>query len=167
MKIPSHSLYNRMSAELRDEFFGWYLSANPGYEEMLSWLDARGISASNGSLWTLVNKHIATWKIDQAISAGDDEAAALPANIDGKTKERVRALKFDLVMSDLTAQQKIAYLAYDQRERELEEKQRTSREIAVDALLREADGDPAATDLLKRFLAAIDAKRALAAGGAA
>jgi len=160
MKINSNSLYSRMGKELRDEFFGWYLAENPGYEEMLAWFDARGVAASNGSLWTLTTKHISTWKIDQAIAAGDEEADALPSDIDVKTKERVRGLKFDLVMSDLTAQQKLAYLAYDQRERELSEKQRTAREIAVDALLKEADGDPAATALLQQFLQAIDARRA-------
>lgn len=111
MKIKSDSLYNRMGKELRDEFFGWYLSENPSYEEMLGWFDQRGLPASNGAVWTLTNKHIATWKIDQAVSAGDEEADALPSDVDAKTRERVKALKFDLVMSDLSAQQKLSLLA--------------------------------------------------------
>jgi|GEM_PF-7060540 len=155
MKINSNSLYSRMGKALRDEFYPWYLAENPSYDEMLAWFEARGVGASNGSVFTLVNRHIATWKIDQAVLASDEEVAALPADVDGRTRERLRAMKFDLVMSDLSAQQKMAYLAYDLKERELAEKQRSAREAAVDALLAEAAGNAAAEAALKTFLAAL------------
>lgn len=162
MKIKSDSLYSRLGQELRDEFFPWYLSDNPSYDDMLAWCSQRAVSASNGSLWTLVNRHLPVWRLGKSIEAADEEAAALPPDADSRTRERVRALRFDLVMRDLTPNQTMAYLSHDLKERELEEKRRTARETAVDALLTEAGGDPAATALLKRFLEAVDARRAQA-----
>jgi hypothetical protein len=165
MKIKSDSLYSRMGKAFRDAFFPWFMTENPSYRDMAAWFADRGVATSDGAVWTLVNRHIATWKLERALEAGDEEAAALPEGADEVIRERVRALKFDLVLSDLTAQQKLAYLSHDLKERELAEKKRTAREAAVDALLEEAGGDPAAAELLKRFLAAVDAKRAAGRGG--
>jgi len=162
MKIKSNSLYSELGrAGIRDEFFVWYLAENPGYREIAEWMASRGVRASDGALWTLVNRHIAVWKVDKAIEGGEEEGRALPPDVDDRVRERVKALRFDLVLSDLTAQQKLAYLVQDHKERELELKAQNLRDAGVQALMEEAEGNDAAKAALQTFLSALDASRQL------
>lgn len=144
-----------------DEFFAFVATEAPGFRDMLAWLEERGVAASMGAVHNLVTYHMGVWRAEQAVAAADQELATLPADADEKIRDRIRMLKFDLAMRDLSAKQMLAVWKLDQAEREMSEKARGARELAVDALLKEADGNPAAKAALAAFLQALDAGKAV------
>ena len=115
MKIRSDSLYAELGrAELRDEFFAWFASASPSYEEMGKWLKARGAKSTLGALHNLVTVHYAQWRIAKSIEAADAEALSLPENIDQQTRDRIKGLRLDLAMRDISVDQALALIRLDQ-----------------------------------------------------
>lgn len=140
-----------------DDFFAYLVAQSPSYDDMRAWLSERGVSTSIGALHNLISYHYGTWKYQQAIAAAKDSASDLP-DVDPDTmKKRVAAMKCDLVMSTLTAQQQLAVWKLDQAERDLALRNMSMREAAVDALLKEAEGNEEAKEKLNEFLAALDA----------
>ena len=99
------------------------------------------------------------WRTQQAVQAADEAVMDLPADADAKLVERIHGLKFDLTMRDLTVAQQLKVWQLDQAERELVMKGQNQRDLAVDALLKEADNNERAKAALTQFLAAIDAGR--------
>ena len=157
MTPRTDSLFARLKRDGNlDEFFAFVATEAPGFRDMLAWMEERGIAASMGAVHNLVTYHMGVWRAQQAVAAADQEMASLPADADEKLRERIRMLKFDLTMRDLSVQQQLAVWKLDQTERDLAEKARNAREVAVDALLKEAEGNPAAKAALAAFLSALD-----------
>jgi hypothetical protein len=158
MNPRSDSLFARLKrAAQLDEFFAFVATDAPGFRDMLAWLEERGVAASMGAVHNLVTYHMGVWRAEQAVRASDEAVAELPSDADEKLRERIRMLKFDLTMRDLSVQQQLAVWKLDQTERELAGKDRNARDLAVDALLKEAEGNPAAKAALAAFLQALDA----------
>jgi len=160
MKPRSDSLFAELSRlDLLDEFFAFVASQMPSYEDMRGWLAERGHKASLAALHNLVTYHMGVWNARQAVRASEEAGVDLPADADERLKKRIAALKFDLTMRDLSVQQQLAVWKLDQTERELNGRERNAREMAVDALLAEAEGNEEARGHLERFLAALDVSR--------
>jgi len=161
MRARSDSLYARLLREgLLDEFFGFVATSAPGYREMLAWMAEHDIDTSLGALHNLVTYQMGVWRTEQALRASEEAQSELPANADETLRQRIKGLKFDLTMRDLSVQQQLAVWKLDQAERELAEKSRSARDAAVDALLAEADGNAEAKAALSQYLAALDRSRA-------
>ena len=157
MKIRSDSLFATLTRSGKlDDFFAFVATSSPSYKQMLEWLSERGLSTSLGALHNLVTYHMGVWSARQAIAASEENAVELPADADERLRNRIASLKFDLTMRDLSAAQQLTVWKLDQAERELNEKNRTMREQAVDALLAEANGNEEAKRHLTAFLAALD-----------
>lgn len=149
---------------LLDDFFSLVSEKAPSYDDMRAWLSERGVSCSAGALHNLITYQYGTWKYQQAIASAQDSANDLP-DVDPDTmRKRVAAMKCDLVMSTLTAQQQLAIWKLDQAERDLALRNMSMREAAVDALLKEAEGNELAKIMLNEFLAALDAGKEAANG---
>ena len=161
MKIRSDSLAANLTrlGEL-DNFFAFVATEAPAYKDMLAWLSERGLSTSVGAIHNLVTYHMAAWRFDQSCKASEEETFTLPANADEATRNRVKAMKFDLTMRDLAAAQQLTVWKLDLAERELQAKNQTAREAGVQALMAEAEGNPEAKAALAAFLAALDKAKA-------
>ena len=157
MKIRSDSLAaNLTRLGSLDDFFAYVATEAPAYKDMHAWLSERGLSTSVGAIHNLVTYHMAAWRYDQSCKASEEESFTLPANADEATKNRVKAMKFDLTMRDLSAAQMIIMWKLDLAERELAAKNQGVREAGVQALMDEAEGNPAAKTALAAFLAALE-----------
>lgn len=156
MKIRPDSLCGRLkSRDALTDFFGWVSAENPPYKEMLAWCKKRGVPTSVGAINNLITFHMGVWKTEQAIKAAEETELALPADTDAMTRERIKALKFDLCMSQLSSQQQMQLLKLQLAERELELKTANVRDAGVQALMDEADGNDRAKAALTEFLAAL------------
>lgn len=156
MKIRSDSLYARLDGkELLDEFFGWVAAEAPGYREMQDWFASKRIETSAGAINNLITYHMGVWRTRQAVAAADEAVMDLPHDADAKLIERIHGLKFDLTMRDLTVPQQLKVWQLDQAEREMAMKNQNLRDAAVDALLKEAEGNERAKAALSEFLAAL------------
>lgn len=149
---------------LTDDFFAHVATQAPSYEDMRAWLSARGVAASVGALHNLVTYHMGIWNASKAFNAASESINDLPEGCDDFTKKRISGLKLDLVMRDLSAQQQLAVWKLDQAERDLALRGKSMRDAAVDALLKEADGNEEAKEKLNEFLAALDARKEAANG---
>ena len=159
-KIKSNSLYSRMlKAGVLDDFFGLVASEAPGYEEMRAWCEEHDIRASNGALHTLITHHMGAWRARKAIEAVREEELYIPADADEQIRERLRGMRLDLALRDLSERTAVALLKLDLQERELAHKNASLRETGVQALMDEARGNAAAEEALRAFLAALDAAR--------
>jgi hypothetical protein len=157
MKPRSDSLFAELTRlNLLDEFFAFVSAQMPSYDEMRKWLAERNQRASLAALHNLVTYHMGVWNASQAVKASEEVTFDLPEGADERLRKRIAALKFDLTMRDLSVQQQLAVWKLDQTERELSNKERSAREMAVDALLAEADGNEEAKAHLANFLAALD-----------
>jgi len=157
MKIRPDSLCGRLkSAGQLDEFFSWLDAENPDYKEMMRWLKKQGIPTSVGAVNNLITYHMGVWKTEQSIKAADEMELALPADTDQITRERIKALKFDLCMAQLSSKQQMQLLKLQLSERELDIKTANLRDTGVQALMDEADGNERAKAALAEFLAALD-----------
>ena len=157
MKVRPDSLYRRLEKkELLHEFFGWVAAEAPTFKEMMSFCRRRHIRTSTGAISNLITYHMGIWRTQQALQAADEAVMTIPEGSDTKLVERIHGLKFDLTMRDLTAPQQIKVWQLDQAERELAMKNQNQRDVAVDALLKEADGNEKAKAALAEFLAALD-----------
>lgn len=141
---------------LMDDFFAYVATEAPSYEDLRAWLSGRGVSASVGALHNLVTYHMGIWSSRNAMKAAEAELETLPDGCDDMVKRRVGGLKLDLVMRDLTAQQQLAVWKLDQTERDLALRGQSMRDAAVDALLKEAEGNDEAKAALNVFLSALD-----------
>jgi hypothetical protein len=165
-KIRDDSLYARLKkAGLLDDFFAFVAADEPGYKELHAWCDEHRVKTSNGGLHTCITHHMAVWRTRKAISAVEEEDLALPADTDDKVRERLRGLRLDLSLRDLSEKTAVTLLKLDFQERELAAKNQTAREAGVQALMAEAEGNDAAKAALSVFLAALETARAK--GGAA
>ncbi len=161
MKIHSDSLYAKLARlGLLDEFFGYVASDEPGYKELHAWLSERNLKSSNGALHNIIANHMAVWRTRKAVEAVEEEDLSIPADCDAKVRERLRGLRLDLALRDLSEKSAVTLLKLDLAERELAHKQQGLRETAVQALMDEAEGNDAAKAHLAAFLAALDAVRA-------
>ena len=88
----------------------------------------------------------------------------LPEGCDEIVRKRIGGLKLDLVMRDLSSQQQLAVWKLDQAERDLALRNMSMREAAVDALLKEAEGNDEAKAALGEFLAALEKGKEAAHG---
>jgi len=115
MKIRSDSLYATLGrlGQL-DEFFAWYQAECPSYQAMCEWLSERSIESSNGAIHNLVTYHLQQWRVARAIAAADSEVLELPADIDDQTRARIKALRLDLAMRDISVDQALALIRLDQ-----------------------------------------------------
>lgn len=166
-KIRDDSLYMRLKkAGMLDAFFAFVAADEPGYKELHAWCRERGVKTSNGALHTLIAHHMGVWRSRKAIEAVEAEDLALPADVDDKVRQRLRGLRLDLALRDLSEKSAVALLKLEQAERELALKEKSLRDAGVDALMAEAEGNDRAKAALQAFLAALDAARA-AKGGAA
>lgn len=166
MKPRSDSLFAELTRlNLLDDFFAFVSTQMPSYDDMRGWIAERGHKASLAALHNLVTYHMGVWNARQAVKASQEEEVTLPADADEKLRKRISALKFDLAMRDLSVQQQLAVWKLDQTERELNGRERNAREMAVDALLAEADGNEEAKAYLAKFLAAIDSHKGTKEGG--
>ena len=160
-KIKSNSLYGRLlKAGLLDDFFAFVAADQPGYKELHAWCAERNVRASNGALHTLITHHMGAWRARMAIAAVREEELSIPADADDKVRERLRGMRLDLALRDLSERTAVALLKLDLQERELAHKNASLREAGVQALMDEARGNAAAEAALKAFLAALDAARA-------
>jgi hypothetical protein len=139
-----------------DDFFTLVATEAPSYDDMRTWLSARGVSASVGALHNLVTYHMGVWNARNAIAAAEESVETLPAGCDDILKKRIGGMKLDLVMRDLSSQQQLAVWKLDQAERDLALRNMSMREAAVDALLKEAEGNDEAKQKLNEFLAALE-----------
>ena len=144
---------------LIDDFFAHVATDAPSYEDMRAWLSERGVSASVGALHNLVTYHMGAWSAANAIRAAEESVDSLPEGCDDLVKKRVAGMKLDLVMRDLSSQQQLAVWKLDQAERDLALRNMSMREAAVDALLKEAEGNDEAKAALNEFLAALERGR--------
>ena len=129
MKIRSDSLYAELGrAGLRDEFFAWFAVATPSYAEMVAWLAERGVKSSLGALHNLVTVHYTQWRIQKSVEAADAEALSLPDNVDQVTRDRIRGLRLDLAMRDITVDQALSLIRLDQ---DKEKNEISSRKLAL------------------------------------
>lgn len=156
MKIRPDSLCGRLKSKgALSDFFDWVNAENPTYKDMMAWMKDRGVATSVGAVNNLITYHMGVWKTEQSIKAADEMELALPADTDQITRERIKALKFDLCMSQLTAQQQMQLLKLQLSERELDIKTANVRDAGVQALMDEAEGNEAAKAALTQFLAAL------------
>jgi hypothetical protein len=150
MKIRSDSLYATLGRLGHlDEFFAWYQAECPSYQAMREWLSERRIESSLASLHNLVTYHLQHWRVAKAIDAADAEVLALPANIDAQTRDRIKALRLDLAMRDISVDQALALIRLDQdKERTdlaarklamLEAREAKTKEIVGDSKLSDAE----------------------------
>jgi hypothetical protein len=143
MKIRSDSLYATLGRLGHlDDFFAWYQAECPSYQAMCEWLSERSIETSNGAIHNLVTYHLQQWRVAKAIAAADAEVLELPANIDDQTRARIKALRLDLAMRDISVDQALALIRLDQ------DRDRTdlaSRKLAI-LEAREAKARTALTD---------------------
>lgn len=161
MKIRSDSLYSKLqAADLLNEFFELVAAQSPDYKDMMAWFKTRKIQTSVGAIANLITYHMGIWRTQQAVQAADEAVMDLPADADAKLVERIHGLKFDLTMRDLTVAQQLKVWQLDQAERELAMKGQNQRDLAVDALLKEADNNERAKAALTEFLAALDEAKA-------
>lgn len=159
-KPRSDSLAATLTREgLLDDFFAWVAAEAPSYDDMRIWLSCKGISASVGALHNLVSYQMGIWKAQQAMKAAEEATAELPEGSDAMLSNRIAGMKFDLVLSNLTAKQQLAVWKLDLVERELAHRNQSMRDAAVDALLQEAEGNERAKAALGEFLAALDAAK--------
>jgi hypothetical protein len=115
MKIRSDSLYATLGRlDQLDEFFAYYIAENPSYQDMTAWLSERSISTSNGALHNLIAYQLQRWRIAKAIESADAEVLTLPADIDDQTRARIKALRLDLAMRDISVDQALALIRLDQ-----------------------------------------------------
>jgi len=115
MKIRPDSLYAELGRlNLRDEFFAWYAVESPSYAQIGEWLAARGLKSSLAALHRLVNSHYSQWRIAKAVEAADEEVLALPENVDQVTRDRIKGLRLDLAMRDISVDQALALIRLDQ-----------------------------------------------------
>ncbi len=160
MKARSDSLFATLERDGKlDAFFGFVATAAPSYAEMLDWFAGEGYRTSMGAVHNLVTYHMGVWRARQAVAASAEAVADLPPDADEKLRERIRTLKFDLTMRDLSVQQQLAVWKLDQVEREMAAKNRSARDLAVDALLAEAQSNDEAKAALGAFLAALERGR--------
>lgn len=160
-RIKSNSLFSRLlKAGLLDDFFAFVAADQPGYKELHAWCADRHVRTSNGALHTLITHHMGAWRARQAIEAVREEELSIPADADDKVRERLRGMRLDLALRDLSERTAVALLKLDLQERELAHKNASLREAGVQALMDEARGNAAAEAALKAFLAALDAARA-------
>lgn len=156
MKIRSDSTYAELTRlGLLNEFFAFVATEAPSYELMRQWLSERGLRASLAALHNLVTYHMGVWNAQQAVQASEEVSMQLPADADEKLRNRIHSLKFDLTMRDLSVQQQLVVWKLDQTERELAAKNKSARDLAVEALLDEAKGNDEAKKYLTLFLEAL------------
>ena len=149
---------------LLDDFFAFVATQAPSYEDMRTWLSERGVSSSVGALHHLVTYHMGVWSAKNAMEAASESMETLPDGCEDIIKRRIGGLKLDLVMRDLTSQQQLAVWKLDQAERDLALRGQSLRDTAVDALLKEAEGNDEAKAALNVFLAALDAGKEVSHG---
>ena len=142
--------------ELLNEFFELVAADAPSYRDMLDWFRQRKVPTSSGAISNLITYHMGIWRTRQAVQAADEAVMDLPPDADAKLVERIHGLKFDLTMRDLTVPQQLQVWKLDQAERELAIKNQNLRDAAVEALLKEADGNERAKAALSEFLAALE-----------
>lgn len=129
MKIRSDSTYAELTRLGHlDEFFAYVATQAPSYEQMRQWLSERGLRVSLAALHNLVTYHMRQWRVQQAISASSSEALDLPADIDQKTRDQIRALKLDLAMSEISVDQQLTLIRLEQDQSRIE---LASRKIAM------------------------------------
>lgn len=166
-KIRDDSLYARLrKAGLLDAFFAFVAADEPGYKELHAWCKDHNVKTSNGALHTIITHHMAVWRTREAIKAVEEEDLALPADTDSKVRERLRGLRLDLSLRDLSEKTAVTLLKLDFQERELAAKNQSARDAGVDALMAEAEGNTEAKAALAAFLSALDKARS-GKGGAA
>jgi hypothetical protein len=150
MKIRSDSLFAELGRlGLRDEFFAWFATESPSYDAMRKWLSERNLEASVGALHNLVTRGMPQWRIAKAIEAADAEALTLPPDIDEQARSRIRALRLDLAMRDISVDQALALIRLDQdKERNdlaarklamLEAREAKAKSVVSDARLTDAE----------------------------
>lgn len=123
MKIPSHSLYAKLTrANLLDEFYVWFYQEHPGYKEITKWLEERGLPHSAGAIHTLLRVHSLHWKVDQAERRAAATAATLPKDTDRQIRQQLRAKEFDLAFAELSTTEALNLLRFDVERRALEGK---------------------------------------------
>ncbi len=149
---------------LLDDFFAYVSTQAPSYEDMRAYLSERGVSSSAGSLHNLVTYHMGVWSARNAMAAAEESMQTLPEGCDEIVRKRIGGLKLDLVMRDLSSQQQLAVWKLDQAERDLALRNMSMREAAVDALLKEAEGNDEAKAALGEFLAALEKGKEAAHG---
>lgn len=138
MKIPSHSLYAKLvRANQLDEFFVWYYREHPGYKEITSWLEERGLPHSAGAIHTLLRVHSLHWKVEQSERRAAATAASLPKNTAEMIRQQLELKEFDLSMADLTVQEQISLLNYNVTRNALQGKAELEKEKL--ALKRESE----------------------------
>ena len=162
MKIRSDSLFAELGrANLRDDFFAWFAVATPSYAEMVAWLAERGVKSSLAALHNLVTVHYAQWRIQKSIEAADAEALSLPDNVDQVTRDRIRGLRLDLAMRDITVDQALSLIRLDQ---DREKNEIAGRKLALlearEAKLNETISDPSLTpeEQMAKFKAILGVK---------
>jgi hypothetical protein len=129
MKIRSDSTYAELTRLGHlDEFFAYVATQAPSYEQMRQWLSERGLRVSLAALHNLVTYHMRQWRVQQAISASSSESLDLPADIDQKTRDQIRALKLDLAMSEISVDQQLTLIRLEQDQSRIE---LASRKIAM------------------------------------
>jgi len=148
MKIRSDSTYAELTRLGHlDEFFAYVATQAPSYEQMRQWLSGRGLRVSLAALHNLVTYHMRQWRVQQAISASSSEALDLPADIDQKTRDQIRALKLDLAMSEISVDQQLTLIRLEQDQSRIE---LASRKIAMlearESSAKDIVGNAALTD---------------------
>ena len=157
MKIRPDSLCGRLKSRAKlGEFFDWVAAENPDYKAMMKWFKKRGIKTSVGAVNNLITYHMGVWKTEQSMKAADEMELALPADTDQVTRERIKGLKFDLCMAQLTVPQQMQMLKLQIAERELDLKSANLRDAGVQALMDEAEGNEKAKAALAEFLDALE-----------
>jgi hypothetical protein len=150
MKIRSDSLYATLGRLGHlDDFFAWYQAECPSYEAMREWLSERHVSSSLAAIHNLITYHLQQWRISKAIAAADAEALSLPENIDDQTRARIKALRLDLAMRDISVDQALALIRLDQdKERTdlaakklamLQAREAKTRDVVADSKLSDAE----------------------------
>lgn len=147
MKIRSDSLYAQLARlGLLDDIFGFIAADAPGYDALHAWLSERGLRSSNGALHNLITHHMQQWRISKALEVVASEDFVLPENIDEQTRARIKGLRLDLALRDISVDQALALIRLDQ---DKERNEIASRKLSLlesrEAKAREAINDSALT----------------------
>lgn len=115
MKIRSDSLFAELTRLGKlDDFCAWILAEQPGYKAMLERLGELGLHGSLGALHNFVTFHLHQWRVQKALDQAAAEKLDLPPDLDAETAARIKALKLDLAMRDISDDQKLALIRLEQ-----------------------------------------------------
>ena len=89
----------------------------------------------------------------KAIEAVREEELSIPADADEQIRERLRGMRLDLALRDLSERTAVALLKLDLQERELAHKMRRCARPAFRRSWMKRGGNAAAEEALRAFLA--------------